>query len=90
LFYWLSGGIDWGKGIDGIKSIYPNRSKANRSSWPIFLLLMHCCRIGSGFNGVPGTGSKVGKNDPQKWKKVYTFHVFKYWMFSFESLRLIL
>jgi hypothetical protein len=28
-----------------------------------------------------------GKKDPQKWKKVQNFHVFKYWiwMFSFEG-----
>jgi hypothetical protein len=26
-----------------------------------------------------------GKNDPQKFKKVKTFHVFKCWIFSFEG-----
>jgi hypothetical protein len=26
-----------------------------------------------------------GKNDPQKLKKVQNFHVFKYWLFSFEG-----
>jgi hypothetical protein len=26
-----------------------------------------------------------GKNDPQKYKKVHNFHVFKYWMFSFGA-----
>jgi hypothetical protein len=26
-----------------------------------------------------------GQNDPQKKKKVKNFHVFKYWMFSFEG-----
>ncbi len=67
-------GIDWGKGIDGLKSIYPNRSKANRSSWPIFLmfnaLLRIRIRLGSGFNGVPESGFMGGKNYPQKWKKL--------------------
>jgi hypothetical protein len=26
-----------------------------------------------------------GKNDQQKLKKVQNFHIFKYWMFSFEG-----
>jgi hypothetical protein len=26
-----------------------------------------------------------GQKDPQKFKKVYKFHMLKYWMFSFEG-----
>jgi hypothetical protein len=26
-----------------------------------------------------------GKNDPEKYEKVYKFHVLKCWMFSFEG-----
>jgi hypothetical protein len=31
-----------------------------------------------------------GKNNPKKWKKFPNFHVFKYWMFSFEQLEKML
>jgi hypothetical protein len=47
-------GIDWGKGIDGIKIIYPNRSKANRPSWPILLLFNALLRIRLRIQWVPG------------------------------------
>ncbi len=55
---------------------------------------------GSALNWVAGSVSgsafklririQEGKNDPQKLKKVQNFHVFKYWMFSFEGWRLLL
>jgi hypothetical protein len=56
--------------------------------------------FGSALLWVAGSGSgsafklqiriQEGKNDPQKKKKVENFHVFKYWMFSFEGWRLLL
>ncbi len=39
---------------------------------------------GSAFKGWIRIRIQEGKNDPQKQKKVQNFHVFKYWMFSFE------
>ncbi len=58
------------------------------SFYHIFSRQMQCYISGSRFNGVPGSGLafriqiQEGKNDVQKYEKVYKFYFFKYWMFS--------
>ncbi len=47
-------------------------------------------RIGSGFNGIPGSGSRRAKNATQNQRKVNEFHLLKCSMFSFEGSSLLL